>query len=497
MEQLLVKKRYGSFELINKSIEGAKLANKCLLFDKVISTNEGCSLVERANYPNLIGILYTTGPKYGYTGRQHPIYLCKPLDPMYPPFYVGSKIIDNLRNKLIIFQFDSWPENSEFPRGRFIDYHGDCGDVEAEKNSVLDNACPYSWPKKIPEIIKPSFENRMKLSGFTFNIDPEGCKDVDDCITIWDNAIAISIADVSAWVKVNPWLQFAEKIGTSLYENGSCIKPMFPTILSEDYMSLVEGKERLAYTLIIIFGETITYSFQETVVKVNRSYTYDNVHKDSEFNTYMLKEYIYRLSGILTSDSHKWIEILMLTYNTKAGEVLKEQNRGILRNQKGLSLERSKLFDKFGSDYMYLCYESAKYCLPSDDTNHSMLNISAYAHASSPIRRYVDIINQFSLKSEEFSYDNIERFNIQQKKAKEFERELIYIDLYENKRILEGIVLDGEKIFISYLKKIIKYNNLLEVGKKVQLQYYMNPQGVRWKDRIVYQIKCVNTNFQE
>ena len=178
----------------------------------------------------------------------------------------------------------------------------------------------------------------------------------------------------------------------------------------------------------------------------------------------------------------------MLTYNTKAGEILKEKNRGILRNQKGLNLERSKLFDKFGSDYIYLCYESAKYCLPIDDTNHSMLNISAYAHASSPIRRYVDIINQFALKSEEFSYENIERFNIQQKKAKEFERELIYINLYENKRILDGIVLDGEKIFIPYLKKIIKYNNLLEVGKKVQLNYYMNPEGVRWKDRIVYEL---------
>jgi exoribonuclease R len=202
----------------------------------------------------------------------------------------------------------------------------------------------------------------------------------------------------------------------------------------------------------------------------------------------MLKEYIYHLTGIITNDSHKWIEILMLTYNSRAGEVLKEKNRGILRNQKGLSLERSKLFDKFGSDYMYLCYESAKYCLPSNDTNHSMLNISAYAHASSPIRRYVDIINQFALKSEEFSYGNIERFNIQQKKAKEFERELIYIDLYENKKILDGIILDGEKIFISYLKKIIKYNNLLEVGKKVQLQYYINTQGIRWKDRIVYEI---------
>lgn len=482
MNILIVKKRYGMFE----GFEGAKAANKCLLFDKVVSTQDGCLLVERTDHPTLVGILNTTGPKYGYTSRQHPIYLCKPLDPMYPPFYVGSKIIDNVKNKLITFKFDSWPENSEFPKGIFIDLLGDCGDDIAEKKAVLLNASPYVWPKKLSEIIQPSFENRMKLSGYTFNIDPEGCKDIDDCITIWDNAIAISIADVSAWVKVNPWMKFAEKIGTSLYEDGKCIKPMFPTILSEDYMSLVEDKERLTYSLIIVFGETISYRFEETIVNVNRSYTYENVHNDTGSNTYMLKEFVYRLSGVITDDSHKWIEILMLTYNTKAGEVLKEKNKGILRNHKGVNIELSNLFDKFGSEYMYLCYESAKYCLPIDDTNHSMLRREAYAHVSSPIRRYVDIINQFALKSEEFSYDVLERFNIQQKKAKEFTRELIYIDLYHNKRTLEGIVLDGEKIFIPYLKKIIKYNNLFTVCTKIQLKYYMNPQEIRWKNKIIF-----------
>ena len=482
MNPLIVKKRYGIFE----GFEGSKNANKCLLFDKIVSTQDGCSLVERTDHPTLVGILNTTGPKYGYTSRQHPIYLCKPLDPMYPPFYVGSKIIDNVKNKLITFNFDSWPENSEFPKGIFIDLLGDCGDDIAEKKAVLLNASPYVWPKKLSEIIQPSFENRMNLSGYTFNIDPEGCKDIDDCITIWDNAIAISIADVSAWVKVNPWMKFAEKIGTSLYEDGRCVKPMFPTVLSEDYMSLVQSKERLAYSLIIIFGETISYKFQETIVKVDKSYTYENVHKDTEFNTYMLKEYIYRLTGLVTDDSHKWIEILMLTYNTKAGEILKEKNKGILRNHKGINIELSNLFDKFGSEYMYLCYESAKYCLPIDDTNHSILNIKAYAHVSSPIRRYVDIINQFALKSEEFSYDVLERFNIQQKKAKDFTRELIYIDLYTNKRVLDGIVLDGEKIFIPYLKKIIKYNNLFEIGAKIQLKYYINPQEIRWKNKIIF-----------
>ena len=479
---LIVHKKYGSFD----KFEGAKSANKCLLFDKVIYTDTSCSLLERADYPLFVGVLQTTGPKYGYTSRQHPIYLCKPLDSKYPPFYIGSKIKDNLHNKLITFKFDKWEEKKEFPSGTFLALLGVCGNIEAEKQASFILASPYKWSKIIPEIIIPSFKNRMKLSGFTFNIDPDGCKDIDDCITICDNSIAISIADVSAFVQVNPWMKFAEKIGTSLYQNNKCVKPMFPRILSEDKMSLVIGEERLAYSLIITFTDTIYWSFKETIVKVDKSYTYESIFNDNTIYTPSIKNMIYRLSGIETNDSHKWIEILMLYYNSKAGEVLNNKNKGIMRSQKGINLERAKLFEKFGSDYMYLSYESAKYCFPSDNTTHQQLEIQCYAHASSPIRRYVDIINQFALKDKEFTYEVLERFNIQQKDAKEYERELLYIDLYQNKKVLDGVVLDGEKIFIPYLKKIIKLNNVLEISKKVQLKYYINPNSFKWKDKIIF-----------
>jgi exoribonuclease R len=488
-EHLIVVKKYGSFQ----TFEGAKSANRCLLFDKVELSDSSCALVKRAEHPNLVGILQTTGPKYGYTNRQQPIYLCKPLDSLYPSFYISSKLYDNLKNKLIVFNFFEWESNKEFPRGVLVDLIGDCGDMKAERKAILINASPFNWPKTLNPIVEPSFENRMKLSGFTFNIDPDGCKDVDDCITIWDNSIAISIADVSAWVEANPWMKYAEFSGTSLYENGTCVKPMFPRILSEDYMSLVEGKSRLAYTLIITFtDEHISYSFKETIVKVNKSYTYDSIYKDTNFDCTSLRTAVYRLSGIETNDSHKWVEILMLTYNKKAGELLKNKRSGILRKQSGINLERAKIFQKFSSEYMYLCYESAKYCLPTDETSHSMLNTDCYAHASSPIRRYVDIINQFALKNKEFSYEILERFNIQQKRAKNYERDLIYIDLYENKRVLDGVVLDNETIFVPYLKKIIKYKNEYKNSESVKLKYYMNPQGIRWKDKILFEINKSN-----
>jgi len=483
---LNIPKFYGSFQVGERRFEGAKNANKCFLLDKVHLTETGCVLHERSIHSTLVGILETTGPKYGFTSRQHPIYLCKPIDNRYPPFYVGSKIIDRISNKLITFQFEKWEK--EFPQGNFVELLGDCGDITAEKKANLLNANPYKWMKSLPNIIQPyKYKlNRTELNGFTFNIDPDGCKDIDDSITFLENGIAINIADVSAWVVLNPWMKFAENIGTSLYENGICVKPMFPPILSEDYFSLVEGKERVTYSLIIMFDDTISSYFEETLTTVNKSYTYDSVYDDTSFDTIRMKEAVYRLSGILTNDSHKWIEILMLFYNEKAGELLKKKNKGILRNQKGKNLERAKLFEPFGEDYMYLSYESAKYCLPSDDTTHSMLNMKHYAHASSPIRRYVDIINQFALKGYEFSYELLERFNIQQKKAKEFERNLLYIELFQNKRVLNAIILDDKTIFVTYLKKIVKYENSLEVSKKVSLDYYINPQNVKWKDKIVF-----------
>lgn len=482
MNVCIVKKKYGSFE----TFEVAKNANKCLPYDFITSTEKGCNLIKRTEHPLLVGILATTGSKYGFTSHGNPIYLCKPLDERYPSFYIGSKIKDILSNKLITFKFDSWPDNSEFPKGTFVELLGNCGDSLAETKASLIKANGYNWPKVLDEIVVPSKEHRKIVDGYTFNIDPDGCRDIDDCISISENKLIISIADVSSWVSVNPWMMKAEYMGTSLYQNGKCVKPMFPKVLSEDLMSLVEGNERHTYSLIINFKECITYEFAETIVKVNKSHTYDSVYNDTI--CIKLKEYVYALSGIETDNSHKWVEILMLYYNTKAGEALKQKNVGILRSQKGVNLEMAKLFDTFSDNYNYLCFESAKYCLPSEHTAHSQLNVETYAHASSPIRRYVDIINQFALKNIFIDYQCIDRFNAIQKLSKNYERDLIYIDLYKNKKVLNGIVLNSEKIFVVELKKIINLKNTLEKGNCVNLSYYMNPQGIKWKEKILFQL---------
>lgn len=44
----------------------------------------------------------------------------------------------------------------------------------------------------------------------TVHIDPPDCRDIDDAISIQGNHFAISIADVAAWLELNPWLKEAE-----------------------------------------------------------------------------------------------------------------------------------------------------------------------------------------------------------------------------------------------------------------------------------------------
>lgn len=473
---LIVKKKYGSFE----TFEGGANANKCLPYDEVSYTHSGCTLVKRTNHPTLVGVLQTTGTRYGFTKTHNSIYLCNPLDERYPPFCVGSKIVDRLRNKLITFSFDHWTD--ALPRGIFLSLLGDCGIAEAEKKACLLKASPWGW-KALPEIVEPSWEREHIFGAFT--IDPVGCKDADDCISFLENGIAISIADVSAYVEVNPWMKFAEHIGTSLYENGTCVKPMFPPLLSEDKFSLVEGQDRLAYSLFITFTpEGIKHEWKETIVNV-KAYNYESIY---ETDTTLLKEYVFRLSGLSTDDSHKWIEVFMLYYNTQAAE-----KAAILRKQKGRNMERARLFEPLSDTYMYLSYESAKYSLPSDgitSTFHSQLGVEKYAHASSPIRRYVDIINQFALKGKLLEYSCLERFNAIQSAAKTFERELLFLNLYYgSKHTLEGIVLDGEHVFIPCLKKVIPHLNILPPKTTVSIKYYTNPQGGNWKEKILFQVE--------
>ena len=72
------------------------------------------------------------------------------------------------------------------PRGALTRTLGICGDWIAELEALKVHACPWTFPKNlaIPKEPVETFAERTPLPELTFHIDPAGCKDVDDVLSL-------------------------------------------------------------------------------------------------------------------------------------------------------------------------------------------------------------------------------------------------------------------------------------------------------------------------
>ncbi|HIE29664.1 TPA: RNB domain-containing ribonuclease, partial [Candidatus Poribacteria bacterium] len=125
------------------------------------------------------------------------------------------------------------------------------------KNRALEEA------ERIPSSISDEeIRNRVDLRRERiFTIDGEDAKDFDDAVSIKRLAnghylLGVHIADVSHYVKEGSALDAeAYERGTSVYFANQMVIPMFPPRLSEDILSLIPHKNRLAISCIFEFDE--------------------------------------------------------------------------------------------------------------------------------------------------------------------------------------------------------------------------------------------------
>jgi len=388
---------------------GAKQANKCLPGDHVgwvthSVGNEKCELELRDQHPLLVGTLELTSKStYGMTRRGHLMYLCTPYDKRYPPFIVGSSEKDRSQNRIVLIQLEEW--TAQFPRGSIQQTLGRSGEEKAELDALIWQACPWKYPVYAyqPKLLQTV--SRTRLSGTTFHIDPEGCRDVDDVITMepihgstnW--LITITISDVAAFVEEGGAIDImASLIGQTLYDtDGHILRPMLPAEYSEQACSLLPGKERYGISLQFIW-DTIAIrdpTWFQSVLTVNQSYSYEEFQaSDSPFRP-VLQAISSYLAKKPVMDSHEWIEQMMILYNTEAGKQLKTMKQGIVRRHSPPDRERLQAYRAHVPELEMLAFSSAEYCLAEEeDTRHYGLDSDHYAHASSPIRRYADLVNQ-------------------------------------------------------------------------------------------------------
>lgn len=416
IEGILYTKNYKDFTIYSNdgrplhSFSGAKLANRCLPGDHVWWSGERCELELRDEHPLLVGTIELTNPsRYGMTRKKIPMYLFTPYDSKYPPFIVGCSERDVTRNIIALIKLDDWVESSPFPRGLIEQRLGISGDWEAEKKALEWQACPWRYPKYpyVPERTEDEKEIHL-LDGYTFHIDPPGCRDVDDVITMkqlptGDWELTISISDVAGYVEDGTAIDIlASLIGQTLYDSdGKVIRPMLPAEYSEGACSLLPGKESYGVSLQTVWNGAMLTPGKWLITRfhTNRSYHYEECKAEESEYFQVLQEITSFLAKETVLDSHQWIEQLMLYYNMEAGKVLKSLQQGILRRHQKPDEERWKAYQEHLPEWKQLAMSSAEYCLAEEkETWHFGLDTAEYAHASSPIRRYADLVNQRVLK---------------------------------------------------------------------------------------------------
>jgi exoribonuclease R len=351
---------------------------------------------------------------------------------------------------------------------------------------------------------------RYLLTTGTFNIDPPGCLDIDDVITIRELSdslyqIWITIADVSEVVRPGTKVYAnAQKISSTSYQEGRAVRPMLHRDLSEKLLSLLPGELRYGVALRVEFdrttGQTSSAEFQKVLVKNQRSFTYESVLTSGDKQ---ICEVLRAFSG--SEDPHKWIEFCMLLYNREAAKLLASSGCGLLRAHDAPFQERLEALNTINPNLQYLAYQSAKYVsVAGGGGSHWGLGENLYCHASSPIRRFADLVNQQiikdSLDEKKCSLvgeaDLAAQLNRRQKQIQAAERQYVLLKAIQTaeKAVVEGVFLwtrSGKaEFYVREWESTIRFSCESELipGQSYSVQYYCDRRKATWKERMIYRL---------
>lgn len=529
---MLSTKNYKDFVILDADanpihkFSGAKLANKALPGDSVtINPNGTITLVKRANYPQLAGLLeLNSKTKYGFTAKNHPIYLFIPFDTSYPPFVVGSSEKDTTKNRLALIRFDSWTTDT-YPRGalqRLL-----TSELEALSWTYTPLACEkYKGPLPDP----PSDTSRPVIHAF--HIDPPDCRDVDDVLTIESTGsetyITITISDVAAHIPKDHELDIrASKIAQTFYQPNMQPRHVFPQELSEDRLSLLPSTvPKLGLSLKFPLSDPSQVTWFESQVITTQTYTYESVYQDPQ-----ICQTLTQLSQTLnesTDDSHKWIEVAMKFYNTEAAKLLHKHQTGFLRAHTKPDQDKLDSLIQINPTLQFLAYNSATYVQSNHpDPSHYGLQAQHYTHASSPIRRYADLVNQRSLKAiinkmPVPPHELPNHLNHVAKQAKRHDRDLTFILALQNadkSELVSGQILQIQNkatdptvtklsIYVPQWQLTVKLRyttgqnpntiiskdektiHTIALGQQVTMNYHADMSARNWKKRMVLRLNA-------
>lgn len=514
--------------------------------------------------PNIAGVLIISGNKtYGRKNGKL-LYKCIPDDIRIPVFLIPyeiknigfSKIFTNL---YVTFSFNDWGDKHPYGKlnsvigqvdvlDNFYEYQLYCKSLnvslqkfQKDTSKSIQNRTNHVFIENIKEKYKTIEDRTNQKDWHIFSIDPEKCLDFDDAFSVRKTAenaylVSVYIANVSIWIDaLNLWDSFSKRVSTIYLPDKR--RPMIPTILSEGLCSLQENVTRIALTmdLHIVDNEIIDTKYCNSFIKVHKNYVYEEekLLQDSHYhelldvvqNLSTKFKYIYNIK-----DSHDIVTYLMILMNYQCAMELLKHNTGIFRstiskitntaNNGGPSLPSHlpgdvinfvKLWNSTAGQYIDGSELSNR-----EQTRHEILDMEAYIHITSPIRRLVDLLNMLQFQkatnmiclSEKVNdfYDkwlkDLEYINTTMRSIRKIQIDCSLLDLCNNKPELlnkeyDGFIFDkiarhdGLYQYIVFLPEL-KMNSRITIRenmenydmRKFQLYLFNNEEKFKKKIRL-------------
>lgn len=272
-----------------------------------------------------------------------------------------------------------------------------------------------------------------------WTIDGPMTRDFDDALSAAFEGdriqLGIHIADVAGAIEPGSLLdEEASQRGTSLYLPRHQI-PMIPVALSQEALSLKQGCDRPALSLMAVLdreGNLLESRFVQSLVRVEKRWTYDEVNES--FEREPLFQEMRRLSRLMRqrrlergalvlslpeiavevtaqrtvvlhkveqdTPSRAMLAEFMIFYNWLAARFCKEHQIPAIYRCQEAPAER---LSTEGTNYIYYVFKQRRKLSPlsihTEPKPHSSLGVDMYTTVTSPIRRYYDLLVQRQIRN--------------------------------------------------------------------------------------------------
>ncbi|AFY99118.1 ribonuclease catalytic domain-containing protein [Calothrix sp. PCC 6303] len=316
------------------------------------------------------------------------------------------------------------------------------------------SAIPVQFPTKVIEVAQQSLEShppdrdrdRLDLTHLkVYTIDDESTTEIDDGLS-WErlsdgrDRLWVHIADPTRWLIPEGDLDLeARKRGSTVYLPTGMV-PMFPELLATGPMSLLQGQICYALSFAVILdddGAVSEYSIHTSLVKPTYRLTYEDVDEMLDLGVEaepeieaiakwaqkrrkwrytqgaisinmpeaMIKVKDDEISIDLMDDSHsrQLVAEMMIVAGEVAARYGKEHGIPLpFRGQPQPELPPEQELMLLPPGFVRAC--AMRRCMPKSEMSitpvrHSGLGLDTYTQATSPIRRYSDLLTHFQIKA--------------------------------------------------------------------------------------------------